>query len=77
MLAIGVRRVKGPFVKGDIVSLLDEGQREVARGLTNYSSDELQRIRGLSSTEFGEVLGHVPYEEVIHRDNLLVLENPA
>ena len=79
LLAIGVRRVKGDFNKGDVVGLLDEQQREFARGLTNYSTDELQRIRGLTSDEFVDVLGHVPYEEVIHRDNLLVLDtsNPT
>jgi len=67
--------VKGTFGKGDVITLLDMEERAIARGLTNYSSDELQRIRGLASVEIAEVLGHVPYEEVIHRDNLLVLEN--
>lgn len=75
LLSIGVRRVKGTFGKGDVITLLDMEERAIARGLTNYSSDELQRIRGLASVEIAEVLGHVPYEEVIHRDNLLVLEN--
>lgn len=75
LLSIGVRRVKGTFGKGDVITLLDREERAIARGLTNYSSDELQRIRGLASIEIAEVLGHVPYEEVIHRDNLLVLEN--
>ena len=75
LLSIGVRRVKGTFGKGDVITLLDTEERAIARGLTNYSSDELQRIRGLASTEIAEVLGHVPYEEVIHRDNLLVLES--
>jgi glutamate 5-kinase len=75
LLSIGVRRVKGTFGKGDVITLLDTEERAIARGLTNYSSDELQRIRGLASIEIAEVLGHVPYEEVIHRDNLLVLEN--
>ena len=53
---------------------MDSTGKAIARGLTNYTSDELQRIRGLSSREIIEVLGHVPYEEVVHRDNLLVLE---
>ena len=75
LLSIGVRRVKGTFGKGDVITLLDREERAIARGLTNYSSDELQRIRGLASIEIAEVLGHVPYEEVIHRDNLLVMEN--
>ncbi|MEC8344443.1 MAG: glutamate 5-kinase, partial [Planctomycetota bacterium] len=74
LLSIGVRRVKGTFGKGDVITLVDSTGKAIARGLTNYTSDELQRIRGLSSREIIEVLGHVPYEEVVHRDNLLVLE---
>ncbi|HRF00293.1 MAG TPA: glutamate 5-kinase [Pirellulaceae bacterium] len=77
LLATGVRRVKGTFAKGDVVLMVDGAERQIARGLSNYSSDDLQRIRGLSSREFGDILGHVPYEEVIHRDNLMVLDPPA
>jgi len=77
LLATGIRRVKGTFSKGDAVWLVDARERQVGRGLSNYSSDDLQRIRGLSSREFGDILGHVPYEEVIHRDNLMVLDPPA
>jgi len=77
LLASGVKRVKGVFAKGDVVALVDAQEREIARGLTNYASDDLQRIRGLSTKEFGDILGHVPYEEVVHRDNLMVLDGPA
>lgn len=77
LLASGVKRVKGTFAKGDVVALVDAQEREVARGLTNYASDDLQRIRGLSSREFADILGHVPYEEVVHRDNLMVLDGPG
>ena len=45
---------------------------EFARGLTNYGSDDLQRIKGLKTGEIAAALGHCPYEEVIHRNNLLV-----
>lgn len=77
LLASGIKRVKGTFAKGDVVALVDAQEREIARGLTNYASDDLQRIRGLSSKEFADILGHVPYEEVVHRDNLMVLDGPG
>ncbi|MCO6456306.1 MAG: glutamate 5-kinase [Pirellulaceae bacterium] len=74
LLAIGITAISGEFRKGDIVRLCSAGGREVARGLTNYASAELQKIRGLKSDQIEEVLGHRPYEEVIHCDNLLALD---
>jgi glutamate 5-kinase len=73
LLAIGILRVEGSFQKGDIVALHDQAGIEMARGLTNYRSDEIQRIQGLRSKQIAEVLGHRPYEEVVHRDNLVLL----
>jgi glutamate 5-kinase len=72
LLAIGVVRVNGHFSKGDVVAVCDAEDHEFARGLSNYSSDDIRRIRGLRTDEIPGVLGHCPYEEVIHRDNLLV-----
>lgn len=74
LLAIGITAISGEFRKGDIVRLCSAGGREVARGLTNYASAELQKIRGLKSDQIEDVLGHRPYEEVIHCDNLLALD---
>lgn len=71
LLAIGIVKVNGHFGKGDVVALCD-GEGEFARGLSNYSSDDIRRIRGLQTREIPGVLGHCPYQEVIHRDNLLV-----
>ncbi len=70
LLAIGVVQAAGSFKKGDVVSLQDAAGVEFARGLTNYSSDDLQRIKGLKSEQIAAALGHCPYEEVIHRDNM-------
>jgi len=47
--------------------------REIARGLTNYSAADLQRIRGLQSQRIAQVLGYRPYEEVVHRNNLTLV----
>jgi glutamate 5-kinase len=73
LLAIGIVAVEGQFRKGDLVKLCDEQGVEIARGLSNYHVDEVQRIRGLRSDRIAQVLGHRPYEEVVHRDNMAVL----
>ena len=73
LLAIGIVQVNGQFVKGEVLSVLDEAGVEIARGLTNYSSQELTKIRGLRSLAIAEVLGYCPYEEVIHRDNMTII----
>jgi glutamate 5-kinase len=72
LLAIGIVRVGGNFSKGDIVAISDPDGVEFARGLSNYSAADIERIRGLRTEQIGEVLGVLPYEEVVHRDNLVV-----
>lgn len=72
LLAIGIKEVRGEFDKGTIVSLVDHQGVEFARGLTNYNSVDAARIAGKRSDKIHEVLGQVPYAEVIHRDNLVV-----
>lgn len=72
LLPVGVKAVTGEFRKGDVVSLCDVSGNEVARGLTNYGSDEAERVRGLTSEQIRATLGGVPYEELIHRDNLVL-----
>jgi glutamate 5-kinase len=73
LLPIGVVEVTGTFGKGDVVALCAADGVEFARGLTNYSAADAARIRGLHSEQIAEVLGGVPYEEVVHRDNLVVI----
>jgi glutamate 5-kinase len=65
--------VAGAFGKGDVVSVCDADGSEFARGLTNYSAADLDRLRGLRTDQIREVLGTFPYEEVVHRDNLVVV----
>jgi glutamate 5-kinase len=72
LLPVGVVEVQGTFNKGDVVSLCDMTGTEFARGLTNYSSEDSCQIIGLRTEKIGEVLGSLPYEEIIHRDNLVV-----
>ena len=63
---------KARFVKGDVVALRTAEGREFARGLTNYPSAEIAKIKGLRSHQIAQVLGYHPYDEVVHRDNLAV-----
>ena len=73
LLAVGVRGVDGAFVKGDVVSLCTVDGEEFARGLSNYSSSQMATIAGQPTERIAELLGHCPYDEVVHRDNLVVL----
>ena len=73
LLAIGVKEVVGDFGKGDIVSIVDLQSHEIARGLINYSANQVKQIRGCRSDRIEQILGQCPYEEVIHRDNLAVM----
>jgi len=77
LLPSGIRGTQKTFRGGDVVSLLDLAGQEFGRGLTNYSRDEVDKIKGLHSDEIASVLGHKPYDEVIHRDNLVILEAPS
>jgi glutamate 5-kinase len=73
LLAVGVLAVAGTFGKGDVVALCDPTGTEFGRGLINYSSDDTDRIRGLPRDRIAATLGTIPYAELIHRDNLVVI----
>jgi glutamate 5-kinase len=65
--------VTGHFGKGDVVDLCDPSGAEYARGLCNYSAADAGKICGLRTDQIAAVLGAIPYEEMVHRDNLVVL----
>ena len=73
LLAVGIREVQGDFEPGALVTLKTEDGNEIARGLANYSADEIRRIQGRRSDQIATALGHVPFGEVIHRDNLALV----
>ena len=73
LLAVGVAKVDGEFAKGDVVALCDATGREFARGLINYPAPEMRTIAGHSKEQIAELLGHQPYEVVVHRNNLVLL----
>jgi glutamate 5-kinase len=73
LLPVGVRGVSGNFRRGDVLLCRDQNGREVARGLSNYSAEEVRRIMGCSSDQIAGRLGYGGEPELIHRDNLVLL----
>jgi glutamate 5-kinase len=73
LLPSGVVGVRGRFENGEMVACLDESGMEWARGITNYSSLEIQRIVGKKSTEIESILGYWIRDEIIHRDELVMM----
>lgn len=73
LLPAGVIGVKGVFAYGDPVHCEDRTGRVIAAGLVNYPAAEIARIQGHKTIEIREILGHKEYDEVIHRDNLVIL----
>ncbi len=74
LLPVGVVAVRGRFDRGDVVRCLDAGDEVVAQGLVNYSSAEAERLIGAASSEIAERLGFSLEPELVHRDNLVVLQ---
>lgn len=73
LLPIGIREVTGMFNAGAAVSVLNQQGEEIARGLANYSADEMKKIAGEKTAEIEKILGYHPYDEAIHRDNILLV----
>jgi len=74
LLPSGIKDVGGNFARGDSILILDDNKREIAVGMTNYSSEEVKKILGLKSSEIEFALGYKDDDEVIHRDNLVITE---
>ncbi|NQU45003.1 glutamate 5-kinase [bacterium] len=75
LLPAGVRRTEGDYARQDVIEVLSPEGRPIARGLTNYNAREVAAILGKRTTEIEKILGQRDYDEIIHRDNLVVLES--
>jgi glutamate 5-kinase len=73
LLPSGIKKVEGDFDVGDAVYCIDEKGEKIAKGLVNYSSCEIKLIKGKKSSEIDKILGYKYSDEVIHRDNLVIL----
>lgn len=73
ILPAGVISVEGCFEPGSTISVKDGDGHELARGLSHYSSEELEKIKGCKSCDIEDIIGHKNYDEIIHRDDLVIL----
>jgi glutamate 5-kinase len=74
LLPSGIMNVEGDFSVGDPVVCLDTESKIIAKGLVNYSSDEIKKIQGLKTSRIEQVLGYKHYDEVMHRDNMAIMQ---
>lgn len=72
LLAAGILETAGNFASGDLIEICDTAGHSFAKGLANYTSVELHRLMGLRSEQFEEILGYRGFDEIIHRDNLVL-----
>jgi len=73
LLPSGITKIEGHFNTGDCISCMSKGGRKIAKGLTMYSSKDLEQIKGKKTSEIEKVLGQKGPDEVIHRDNLVII----
>ena len=71
LLAAGIKKVSGKFNKGDHIKILDNKKREYARGLSSFSSEEINKIMGCHSNKIREILGYISKSEVVHKDDMV------
>ena len=72
LLPVGIKKVSGDFVRGDIIAVCELSGKEIGRGIVNYNSAEAVQIIGRESAQIEEILGYVDDPEMIHRDNLVM-----
>ena len=73
LLPAGITEVRGPFQRGDIIAVLSPEGTQFACGITNYKSQDITLIRGLRSDRIQSTLGYHYGQEVVHRNNLVLL----
>jgi glutamate 5-kinase len=73
LLAVGIKSVEGKFHRGEMVACIDMQGNEIARGLINYNSDEVNKVKGQPTAKIESLLGYIDEDEIIHRDNLVLV----
>jgi glutamate 5-kinase len=73
LLAAGIQAVDGDFEHGNTVRIITVEGREIARGIANYCVEDTCKIMGIHTPDIANILGYKPYDEVIHRDNMVIL----
>ena len=75
LLAAGITRINGSFEKGENVLILDQNNIQLARGLSSFSSEEIDKIKGKQSREIEKILGYLSKTEIIHKDDMVLIIN--
>ena len=73
LLAAGITKVKGSFDKGENILILDQNEKQLARGLASFNSKEIDKIKGKQSKEIEKILGYLAKSEIIHKDDMVKL----
>ena len=73
LLAAGIIKVKGTFDKGENVLIVDQNEKQLARGLASFNSEEIDKIKGKQSKEIEKILGYLSKTEIIHKDDMVLL----
>ena len=73
LLPAGIIKIEGKFSKGDNVLIVNNSGNEVAKGLTSFNSDEINKIKGLKTDEIEKLLGYFSKSEIVHRDDMVKL----
>jgi len=73
LLPAGITAVEGNFNRGDVIDIHDSAEKRIGSGITNYSSGDLDRIKGVKSAGIADILGYEYGDEAVHRDNLVLV----
>tara|TARA_Y100000590_G_C14961385_1_gene728836 strand:+ start:23 stop:433 length:411 start_codon:yes stop_codon:yes gene_type:complete len=73
LLPAGIIKIDGEFIKGDNILIVDDNGKAIARGLTSFSSKEINKIKGLKSDQIENILGYSSKSEIVHRDDMVKL----
>lgn len=75
LLPSGVTETTGRYERGDTIEIIDSSGKSIGRGLSNYSAQDVQQLRGCQSEEISDILGYHNFDEIIHRDNLVIVDD--
>ena len=73
LLAAGITKIEGTFEKGENILIVDENNKSLARGLSSFTSSEINKIKGKQSKEIENILGYLSKSEIIHKDDMVKL----
>mgnify|MGYP001314418818 FL=1 len=73
LLPAGIKKISGNFIKGENILIVDENDNNLARGLSSFSAKEINKVKGLQSSQIEDVLGYPSKSEIVHKDDMVKL----